>query len=221
MKLKNRSILEIATLCLLLPVCLLAPLTVGCGNIMYFIWPFDRTVTVPAEFDGLEDHTVAIVVFAQETTLFEHPRVPLHLSTIASAMLRKEIESVTTVDPMKVTAYQSKNINWAEMDRTALGKALKADFVLFVSLVEFSTVEEGYVDLLRGHINGEAKLFDCSKPEIDSLVWTCPNIRLEFPKTPTVRNARNEEAIRMTILKMFSDKLTKKFYSHEVNREDL
>ncbi len=218
---KNRSILEIAILCMLLPLCMLAPLTAGCGNIMYFIWPFDRTVTVPAEFNGLENHTVAVVVFARENTLFEHPEAPLHLSSIASAMLRKEIKNITTVDSMKITAYQSKNINWAEMDRSALGRVLKADFVLFVSLVEFSTVEEGYVDLLRGRINGEAKLFDCSKPEVDSLVWTCPNIRLEFPKTPTVRNSRNEETIRTTILTRFCNKLTKKFYSHEVNREDL
>jgi len=192
--------------------------TSGCGEMMYFFWPFGRTVTIPAEFDGLKDRTTAVVVFASESTLFEYPQVTLNLSSTVSNMLRENVENAKLVDPMKVTAYQTKNMHWANLDRTELGKALKADFVMFISLVEFSTVEEGYVDLLRGRINGEAKVFDCSKPEGESLVWTCPNITIQHPKSPTVRNSRNEAAIRHIVLTKFSDELTKKFYLHKVDR---
>lgn len=214
MKLTNRSRLLTAILCML-------PLTGGCGPMLYFFWPFGRTVTIPAEFDGLEDRTVALVVFAGEATQYEYPRAGLDISAMTSVMLGKNVDGVTTVDPMKVTAYQSKNRNWAEMDRTALGKALEADFVMLISLVEFTTVETGYVDLLRGRINAEVKIFDCSKPEQDAMVWTCLNIRIQFPETPTVRNARNEAEIRTVLMAKFSDELTKKFYSHTVDREDL
>ncbi len=220
MMLKNRSILEIAILCMLLPLCMLAPLTSGCGPMIYFFWPFGHEVTIPAEFDGLENHTVAVVVFAPEGTQYEHPGAPLELSARTSAILREEIEGLAIVDPLKIAAYQSKNLYWAEMDRTALGKALKADFVMFISLVEFSTVEEGYVDLLRGRINGEIKVFDCSKPEAESLAWTCRNIKIEHPKTPTVRTANNAAVIRNIILIKFSDQLARKFYTHKVDRED-
>lgn len=215
MRLRYKSIV------LLLSVCVLMLLTGGCGTLMYFIWPFGRTVTVQAEFEGLKDQRVAVVIFSPESTQFEYPWAALYLSAMTSVKLRAGVKGVTTVDPQKITAYQRRNLHWVEMDRTALGKALRADFVLYISLVEFSTVEKGYVNTLRGTINGEIKLYDCSKPEDNAMVWTCDNIRVQYPKTSTVRTAAHEARIRAEILKRFSDKLTRKFYSYEVNREDL
>ena len=206
---------------LLASVCVLMLLTGGCGKFIYFFWPFGRTVTVPAEFDGLKNHRVAVVIFAKETTQFEYPWAVLNLSAMTSARLRAGVKGLTTIDSQKINAYQRKNLHWVAMDKTALGKALKADFVLYVSLVEFSTVEEGYVDLLRGRINGEIKVYDCSKSEDDACVWTCENIRTQFPKTATVRTAKNEAEIHSKILIIFSEELARKFYSYKVNREDL
>lgn len=206
---------------LLTSVCILALLNSGCGTFMYFFWPFGRTVTIPAEFDGLQDHTVAVVVFASESTQFEYPWVVLNLSAMTSSRLRAGVKNVTTVSPQKITAYQRKNLHWAEIDRTALGKALKADFVLYISLVEFSTVEEGYVDLLRGRVNGEVMVYDCSKEEDKACVWKGENIRIEFPKTATVRTPKNESDIHAVIMAKFSEQLAKKFYSYKVDREDL
>jgi len=214
-KLTNRSRV------LLTSVCVLMLLTGGCGKFIYFFWPFGRTATIPAEFDGLKIRSVAVVVFAPESTQFEYPWAVLNLSAMTSARLRAGVKGLTTVDAQKINAYQRKNLHWAEMDRAALGKALKADFVLYISLVEFSTVEEGYVDLLRGTINGEIKVYDCSKKEDDACVWTCENIRVKFPKTATVRTAKNEADIHSIILVKFSEELAKKFYSYKVNREDL
>jgi hypothetical protein len=205
---------------LLASVIVLMLLTSGCGSFLYFLWPFGRTVTIPAEFEGLKDSTVAVVVFAPESTQFEYPWAVLHLSAMTSARLRAGVKGASTIDAQKINAYQRKNLHWAQMDRTELGRALKADFVLYISLVEFSMVEEGYVDLLRGRINGEIKVYDCSKNEDDACVWTCDSIRVQFPKTATVRTAKNEADIHSVIMVKFSEKLARKFYSYKVNRED-
>ena len=145
MRLIYKSKLKLTVTLKMLPavVCVLMLLTSGCGTLMYYVWPFGRTVTIPAAFDGFKNRSVAIVVFARESTQFEYPWAVMNLSAITSSRLRAGVKGVTTVDAQKITAYQRKNLHWVEMDRTALGKALKADFVLYVSLVEFSTVEEG------------------------------------------------------------------------------
>ena len=199
---------------------MLIMLTSGCATLAYFFLPGFQTTTIEAEFDGLQDKTVAVVVFADENTLFSHATAPLLLSSEISIKLRKSVEGLTAINAQEVAAYQSKNSAWVEMDRTKLGKVLKADFVLYISLVEFSTVEKGYIDSLRGTINGEIKLYDCSLPEEDACVWKCENIRIQFPKTPTVRTRANETLIHNTILEKFSDKLAKKFYTHTTLRDD-
>ncbi|MBT3199655.1 MAG: hypothetical protein HN350_07040 [Phycisphaerales bacterium] len=200
--------------------CMLIMLTSGCGTLMYFFFPAYQTITIEAEFDGLKNKTVAVVVFADENTLFSHATAPLLLSSEISIKLRKSVEGLTAINAQEIAAYQSKNIAWVEMDRTKLGKVLKADFVLHISLVEFSTVEEGYIDSLKGTINGEVKLYDCSLPEDDACVWKGQNIRIQHPKTPTVRTRANEISIHNTIIEKFSDKLAKKFYTHTKLRDD-
>jgi hypothetical protein len=196
-------------------------LTCGCGRLMYFFWPFGRTQTFEAEFDGLESHSVAVVIFAGDQTQYEYPWATLNLSAMISSQLKNRVKDLTIVDPKKITAYQRKNLHWMSMDKTDLGKKLKTNFILHISLIEFSTAEKGTVDTLRGVINGEIKLYDCSKPEDDSCVWTCENIRLQFPKIPTIRTPKNERAIRESIIEKFSTKLTKKFYTYTVDKEDL
>ena len=193
----------------------------GCGRLSYFFWPFGRTETVPAEFDGLKNHSVAVVIFATENTQYEYPWAVLNMSAMISARLKETVEDVTVINPQKVSAYQRNNLRWTEMDKTKLGKAIKADFVLYISLVEFSTSEKGYIDTLRGTINGEIKIYDCSKREDDACVWTGENIRVQFPKTPVVRTTRNEMGIRSEILRRFSDELTKKFYKYKIDKEEL
>ena len=215
MRLTNKSRMLLAS------VCVLMLLTGGCGRMMYFFWPFGRTETIHAEFEGLKGRSVAVVIFAKDNTQYEHPWAMLNLSSMTSARLRANVEDLTTIDPKKITAYQRKNLHWQAMDKTELGKTLKAEFILHISLVEFSTAEKGYVDTLRGTINGEIKLYDCSKPEDDAMVWTCENITVQFPKVPTVRTPKNEAAIRSEILTQFSDKLAKKFYTHDVDKDEM
>ena len=193
----------------------------GCGRLSYFFWPWGRTTTIPAEFEGLKNHSVAVVIFAKENTQYEYPWAVMNLSAMTSAMISANVDGVTTISPQKVSAYQRKNLHWAEMDKTKLCKALKADYVLHISLVEFSTSEQGYLDTLRGTVNGEISIYDGSKREDDARIWTCENIRVKFPKAPIVRTPRNEAGIRAEILRKFSDELAKKFYTYKVDSEEL
>jgi len=192
----------------------------GCGRLLYFFGPWGRTKTVPAEYSGLRNRSAAVVIFTDEKTQYQYPWVSLNLATMISSKLSRNVRGLTVVDPQKVSAYQRENLRWAEMDRAALGKALDADFVVYVSLVEFSTVEAGYVDLIRGRVNGEAKLYDSSKPEDKACVWSSARgITAAYPKTPTVRTAGNEARVRSMILQLFSDKVARKFYSYKIDRD--
>jgi hypothetical protein len=192
----------------------------GCGRLSYFLLPFGHTTTVPAEFEGLKDHSVAVVIFATPNTQYEYPWAVMNMSAMTSSQISQNVKGTTTVSPQIISAYQRKNLHWTEMDKTKLGKALKADYVLYISLVEFSTSEKGYLDTLRGTINAEISLYDSDKRENDARVWTCENIRVKFPKVPVVRTAANEAGISSEILRRFSDELAKKFYTYKIDTEE-
>jgi hypothetical protein len=205
---------------LLTSACMLMLLVGGCGRLSYFFWPF-QTKTIPAEFEGLKDHTVAVVIFASETTQYEYPWAVMNLSAMISSNIVANVEGAKAISPQKISAYQRKNLHWMEMDKTKLCKALKADYVLYVSLIEFSTAEKGYIDTLRGTVNGEISIYDGSKREDDARIWISDNLIVKFPEVAIMRTARNEAGIRSGVLRKFSDELAKKFYTYKVDSEEL
>jgi len=192
----------------------------GCKQAAFFLyalWPGAREKKVKAEFAGLAGKSAVIVVYADKRVQYEYPNVCLTLSSVIGGQLTKNVKGLTLIDPRRVVKYQDGNIYWDEMDKTALGKAFGADFVLFVSLVEYSTREPGSVNLYRGRINAQVGLYDASLGERDARVWRNRSVRVVYPEHTSTGVLRDSDrGIRGKTEAVFADTLAKRFYDHKV-----
>lgn len=207
---------------LLIAVLALPFLTAGCRGarwFMYVLMPWTGEKSVAAEFTGLKNHSVAVVIYADEGTQYQYPYVQLNLGALIANELVNKVKGVTTTDPLNVISYQRQNVRWDEMDRTAIGKALGAQYVLCVTLVEFATVEKGYLDLIRGRITAEASLYKVDLPERKACLWREKDIRVVFPDRPTARIGNNEEIFRLAAMRRFVRILVRNFYAHKVEEK--
>ncbi|MFW6065793.1 MAG: hypothetical protein ACOC9S_03145, partial [Planctomycetota bacterium] len=121
-------------------LCVAIAQTGGCnvlGYLGYLMAPPERKVTVPADYENLPGHSVAVVVFADHAVQFEYPALRLELGSVITGELREKVEDVTVVDPRRVVRYQDQNLYWDSMDKTKLGEKLGADYVLLVSVIDF------------------------------------------------------------------------------------
>jgi len=191
----------------------------GCnavGYLLYLVAP-QRTETVQAEFSDLDGHRVAIVIFADQQVLYEHPFVRLTLSSAIGAELQRHLKNVELVDPVRVIRYQDERLDWDAMEKTKLGRDLGADRVLYVALVEYTTREAGSLQLFRGRIYAQASLYDVSLDEPESRIWHCPEIRLTYPpNSPVGVVGDDDRAIRAETERRFAEALVRKFRKHEV-----
>jgi len=198
----------------------LAPLS-GCqmGRFLaYFLAP--RETTVDPEFEGLPGKTVAVIVYADKRVQYEHPNFTLTLSSAVAGELGKNVSKVKVVDPRRVVRYQDDHIYWDEMDKTALGNAFGADYVLFVSVVTFTTREPGSLNLYRGRIHAELSIYDTAKAERGARIWRAEDLKVLYPEhTPTGELRESDSAIRDSTERTFADRLAKKFYKHKVPTE--
>jgi len=197
----------------------------GCkpmGFLLYALWPGARTEKVKAEYTGLADQTVAVVIYCNQDVLYEYPGVRLSIAATIGEKMRKAkgLESVRLVDPRRIVKYQDENIYWDEMDKTALGKTFGAGRVLFLCLVQYSTREPGSLNLYRGRIKAQASVYDVSLPERQAKVWNWDSIRVTYPEHDPTGLLRDPEiSIRYRTESIFADMLTKKFHDHEVDLE--
>jgi len=206
---------------LLIPFLLAATSLAGChlGKfLVYLVAP--QTKKVAAECPKLPGRSVVIVVYCDRRVQYEYPNVCLSLSSAVAEELARNVKKLNVIDPRRVVRYQDGNIYWEEMDKTQLGKAFGADYILFLSLVEYGTREPGSLNLYRGRINAQVSLYDVSMPERDARVWQARSLRAVYPEhSPAGVLRESDGAVRDKVERLFADKLAKKFYDHKVRIE--
>ena len=197
--------------------------TGGCkkfGALLYMGMP-KQTKEISAEFDELKNHTVAIVIYCDESTQYENHEVRMTLGTAIAHQLRENIKKIKVVDPGIVSRFQDENLHWASLPKWQMAEKLDADYVLFVALIRYSMRVPGQVSAFQGRIIAEPKLYSRSEHD-DEPVWEADEVmEVTFPKIRAVYEAKHEPKIRYTSEVMFADKLAKCFYDYTVEiKED-
>jgi len=198
----------------------LAAILPGCDAMAYglhLIAPEKQTETVKAQFKGLAHSSVAIVIYADPAVQYEYPLVRHELSAAIADQFRKNVKNVEVIDPLRVIAYQDENIHWDALGKTELAKNLGADHILSIALVEYSTRDRGSLNIYRGRITAQVRVYRASLPERDSCVWSGKDIRVLYPPdAPMGQVGENDKVIRYRTNSVFARELVRKFYDHEV-----
>lgn len=197
----------------------------GCDAINFIAYvfaPSAPTKTVEAEFDGLKDQTVAVVVFADPEIQLDYNMAQLELTDAIGAQLKRCVSNVTVVDARRVLRYQAENPGWDVMPPEKLCDVFKSGYVMLISLLDFSTREPGSIHLARGRITAEVSIYKAGQSSCDgeNPVWRTGPITTVFPtESPLGIPTRDEWTLRIRTERIFADKLVRKFYKHEVPKE--
>lgn len=208
---------------LALPMLLLAlsPLG-GCTGISYLlanIAPELPGPKVPAQYEGLNNRTVAVVVFADMNLRFEYPSVREEIGGAINREMTAELQNVRTIDARQVVRYQDGHPGWRGEPLPDLGKKLGADSVLYVCLVEFATQERGSLSLPKGRISGQASVWDALpvKDGEDPCRWRqdAISVTIEPPPGAWIDRAR----LRQTTQDAFAVQVVRYFHSYRLKND--
>jgi len=191
----------------------------GCniaGYLGYLIARSGPMRTVEPEFADLDAHSVAVVVYCDQRIQYEHPLAGSEVAYAVVDQLRQHLKHVTVLDPMRVIEYQARNVRWDSYDKTRICKDLDVDYVLFVTLTEFSTRQPGATHLYQGRIAAEASIWDANLPESQARVWYGRDLTATYPDAPVGQLTPEDREIRYRTEKIFAERLVKKFYKHKV-----
>jgi hypothetical protein len=194
----------------------------GCNILaypLYLIAPSPPKETVKAEFDGLRRASVAVVIYADMDTLYEYPYTREELTARVAQELRDNIKKVEVIDPALVIRHQNANVHWGTRPVAEVGRALGADYVLYLSLSEFSTHERGSIALPVGRVSAAASVWDVHADPADpaACVWRAANVSVKVDASTGVL-AYNNIALRIQMQRVFANRLVKHFYDHKVPR---
>ena len=187
----------------------------GCQAIRYMVYmltPAGKGEWIEAKSEALtEGKRVLILVYADESIQYMHQ----HLARFdTAAVTAKELQSqlkVDVVDPAVVEHFQEANVDWAEQPLSWIAERYKADYILYIELLTFTTSVEESGELARGQVEGSCSLY--SSDHDSSQLWQ-GKVKALYPKAPVVADLGVTDRIRYETLELFAERLVKNFYGH-------
>ncbi len=211
-----------ARACLVRTVVLLAAVVVvpGCNiiSVPFVLFSPDPTKKVAAEFAQIKGKRVCILVWAEQATLYEYPRVQLESADHIRYFLKEKFgKDVDIVSPTEVDRYMQSHPDWATEHPARLGRHFKADLVMMVELMEFSTREPGSPGLFRGRVRARVTMYELTKGEDQPRGIALKPAEVAYPPDKPVGVLRaDDRTIRAETYKEFGRIVAEKFYDHEV-----
>jgi hypothetical protein len=173
-------------------------------------------IDVEAQYRGLENKSVAVIVAADEYTMFHYPGAQLGVARAVSARLADNMPSVAVTDPQEVVQFQKDNPFWVTARYSELVEQLGVDAVILIDLVEYRTREPGNAHVWTGLITGNVGLIEKDAESPDNFTFFS-TVRAQFPEDQKVGVLNTDDAtIQLGMHSIFSRDAAGLFYDHTV-----
>jgi hypothetical protein len=200
---------------------LIVPSLVGCNVLKPFIFIGEHKKKISPEFDKLPDRKVAVVVWMDQSILFDYPNARAELAAYVADKLSVEMKQrelgTDVVSPKEVELWVSKNAA-SLSDPVKAGRHFAADYVISVEVVELEFRSPEHPQVLQGRINASISVYDVRSGRERGERFALAPVDCVYPAgAPVMMNASNAVLIREATYHQFAELVARKFYEHTVD----
>ena len=175
-----------------------------------------KLVDVPAEYVGLQNKSVAVMVAADGLLTYNYPQAAEQICRVVTGKIAANVPGVTATIPDQVMAYQKANPYWQNVRYGELVEKMGVDNIVLIDLVEYRTHEPGNAHLWQGIITANVGVIDAAAQDPDNFVYY-NTVQVRFPEKSTVGVVdSDDESIQLGMLLLFARDAGGLFYDHQV-----
>jgi len=206
--------LRTALLLALVPLALPACGTFGVASKIGEAIEVEKKVEVLAKYRGLENKTVAIVVNADRSVLYEHPTVVPNVAGNVAAGIREHVSGAQVLDWRESLAWCYRTPSWTTLPLGGVAMELGVDRVVFVDIFEFRLNPVGNRWIWEGMAGANIGLVERDSLDPDAFVEEY-SVAVKFPDIKDLsRESATEQQIMLGLVGKFTQTVNKLFYDH-------
>lgn len=171
---------------------------------------------VTAEYRGLDNQTVAVLVDADLNVQFQHPTLVLDVTTLVSNKLATNVPGITVIDAKQVVDFQNRNIYWNTTPYRSLAKRLGVTRLVMIDVVEFRLHERGNVNVFKGYLNAGLGVAEADGATPNDLTYSSSMAAAYPPSQRLGAVNADQRLIRLGTITLFCEGVSLKFYDHRV-----
>jgi hypothetical protein len=176
-----------------------------------------KLIEVLPKYDGLENHSVAVIVDADMSTLYEHPYIVAKIATELSARIGESVPGCKgkIQQPQAVINWQYRTPQWNALPFGELAEQLNVDRVVHIDILEYRLNPPGNRYLWEGVCNARIGIIERGGIDPDTFIQTF-DIAAKYPTVNGVgRESASQVAIETGLQYTFVQKVGWLFYKHE------
>jgi hypothetical protein len=175
---------------------------------------YQKLVDTPARYNGLENKTVAVLVQADMSTLYEFPDVVSNIAGGVSARLNRDVPGAQVLHPQFVLNWQYRTPQWSVLPYGEICEQLNVDRVVFIDILEYRLNPPGNRYLWEGVCSARVGVIERGSIDPDTFVDTF-DITGKYPtKTGITRENAPAHLIQTGVLQDFVTKTSWLFHQH-------
>lgn len=173
-----------------------------------------KKLDVPAQYDGLEGKTSAVIVNADYATLVEHPDVVGNVTANVAVRIREYVKGASVLPPGQVLEWQYRTPQWRSLPYGEIARELGVDRLIYIDLYEYRLNPVGNSYLWDGVAGANVGVIEADGISPDEFVFTA-NVVEKFPNREGVgRESARREDIQRGLLTLFIQGSSWLFYRH-------
>jgi hypothetical protein len=174
----------------------------------------EKKIEVLAEYDGLRDSTVAVVVLTDMMVMYEHPGVVANICVNLSDRIARNVQGVQVLDPRFVLDWQHQTAGWQSMAYGLICEELGVERVIWLDLFEFRLHPPGNRWQWDGAASANIGIVEVDGFDPDSF-GEAFDVSSTFPDVPELgRESATSSQIQTGLLATFVQKAGWLFYDH-------
>ena len=174
----------------------------------------NKKIEVLAEYEGLENKSVAVIVHADAATLYEFPTVAQTVSGNVAFRIQQNVRGVSILPPAAVAQWQYQTPAWSTLPYGQIAEDLNVDRVVLIDMYEYRLNPPGNMYLWEGVAAANVGVIERNGLDPDSFAATF-DVRVRFPNQEGLgRESASSSDIQTGVLTKFVQKCAWLFYTH-------
>jgi len=173
-----------------------------------------KKLDVPAQYDGLDAKTSAVIVNADYATLVEHPALVANVTANVSARIKAYVKDSSVLPPGQVLDWQYRTPQWRALPHGEIAKELGVDRLVYIDIYEYRLNPVGNSYIWDGVAGANIGVVEADSLSPDEFVYTT-NVVARFPNKEGIgRESARREDIERGLLTLFIQRSSWLFYRH-------
>jgi hypothetical protein len=174
----------------------------------------EKKVEVLAKYKGLENKTVAVVMNAERSVLYEFPTVVPNVAANVAAGIKQYVSGSQVLDFRESLAWCYRTPSWTTLPLGHIAEELGVDRVVYVDIIEFRLNPPGNRWIWEGMAGANVGIIERDSLDPDAFAEEF-SISVKFPDVKDLsRESASEAQVQLGLVAKFTQTVNKLFYDH-------